>query len=125
MDCRATGTSVLPWIAVLKSEPRRIRLAGVQDVVEMVVDDALEHIARFTCVSFCFLDANKAIYSDCYKVILPNMVSGGILVADNAISDEAALRPKLDRALADTGVDEMIVPVGRGELVCRKVWKHE
>jgi hypothetical protein len=30
------------------------------------------------------------------------------------------LQPMLDRALEDPGVDALIVPLGGGELVCRK-----
>jgi caffeoyl-CoA O-methyltransferase len=52
--------------------------------------------------------------------VVPKLVSGGILVADNAINHEKTLRPMLDRALADDRVDAMIVPIGKGELVCRK-----
>ncbi len=48
------------------------------------------------------------------------MVPGGILVADNAINHEATLRPMLELALADERVDALIVPIGKGELVCRK-----
>lgn len=42
------------------------------------------------------------------------------LVADNAINHEITLRPMLNRALGDTRVDALIVPIGRGELLCRK-----
>jgi len=42
-------------------------------------------------------------------------------VADNAINFEHLLRPMLDRALADERVDAMVVPIGNGELVCRKL----
>jgi predicted O-methyltransferase YrrM len=48
------------------------------------------------------------------------MTTGGILVADNAMNHEATLRPMLRRALADDRVDAMVVPIGKGELVCRK-----
>jgi len=41
-------------------------------------------------------------------------------VADNAINHEATLRPMLDRAMRDERVDALIVPIGRGELLCRK-----
>jgi predicted O-methyltransferase YrrM len=47
------------------------------------------------------------------------MVTGGILVADNAINHRATLQPMLDRALEDERVDAMIVPIGNGELICR------
>ena len=46
--------------------------------------------------------------------------TGGILVADNAISHGDVLKPMLDRALADPRADAVVVPVGNGLLVCRK-----
>ena len=49
------------------------------------------------------------------------MVKGGLLVADNAIDFQETLKPMLDRALTDDRVDTLIVPIGKGELVCRKV----
>jgi caffeoyl-CoA O-methyltransferase len=51
---------------------------------------------------------------------VPRMVTGGILVADNAISHQAELRPMLDRAVCDERVDVVLVPIGTGDLICRK-----
>ena len=95
-------------------------LARVSDVVELVHGDALQYLPALSDIAFCFLDAEKEIYGQCYDAVIPNMVPGGILVADNAINHEATLRPMLERALADRRVDAMIVPIGKGELVCRK-----
>jgi predicted O-methyltransferase YrrM len=97
------------------------RLAGVEDVVELVHGDALKYVDHCRNIAFCFLDAEKEIYAECYEKMVPNMISGGILVADNAINHEATLRPMLDRALCDNRVDAMIVPIGKGELICRKI----
>jgi hypothetical protein len=49
------------------------------------------------------------------------MVRGGMIVADNAIDHQATLCPMLDRALSDDRVDALIVPIGKGELICRKI----
>jgi predicted O-methyltransferase YrrM len=49
------------------------------------------------------------------------LVRGGLLVADNAIDHAQALRPMLERALADERLDALVVPIGKGELVCRKI----
>ena len=57
---------------------------------------------------------------ECYENIIPRMVSGGILVADNAINHYESLKPMIDRALSDERVDALVVPIGKGELVCRK-----
>ena len=49
------------------------------------------------------------------------MVSGGILMADNVISHQSDLQPMIDRALGDTRVDSLVVPIGQGILLCRKL----
>lgn len=97
------------------------RLAGVEDVVDLVVGDAREHLADYDDISFCFLDAEKQAYGEFYEAIVPKMVAGGLFVADNAVSHKEILKPVLDRALSDDRVDAVIVPIGRGELVCRKL----
>ena len=97
------------------------RLAGVEDVVKLIVGDARDYLAAYQDISFCFLDAEKEIYADCYEAIIPNMVPGGLLIADNAINHRETLQPMLDRALQDKRVDAMVVPIGKGELVCRRV----
>jgi caffeoyl-CoA O-methyltransferase len=49
------------------------------------------------------------------------MTRGGLLIADNVVSHEAVLRSVTDHVLSDRRVDALIVPIGKGELVCRKV----
>ena len=124
LACRETGRK-LTTFEVLEEKARlareTFRMAGVEDVVELVVGDAREHLPGLDGISFCFLDAEKEIYADCYELVVPRLVGGGILVADNAVSHADALQPMLDRALADERVDAVILPIGRGELVCRKV----
>jgi predicted O-methyltransferase YrrM len=94
--------------------------ADVTDVAELVQGDALENLKKFDRVSFCFLDAEKEIYGDCYETVIPRMARGGVLVADNAINHYATLKPFIDRVLKDERVDAMVVPIEKGELVCRK-----
>jgi predicted O-methyltransferase YrrM len=54
-------------------------------------------------------------------VVVPNIVSGGLLVADNAINFREILQPMIARSLADERMDAMVVPIGNGELICRKI----
>ena len=115
---RITTYEILADKAVLAR--RTFEAAGVGDVVELVQGDALAHLPGLTEIAFAFLDAEKEVYGPCYEALIPRMVPGGILVADNAISHEASLRPILDRALHDERVDALIVPIGKGELLCRK-----
>jgi predicted O-methyltransferase YrrM len=72
-------------------------------------------------VAFCFLDAEKEVYESCYEAVVPRLVPGGLLVADNAINHAATLQPLIDRALGDRRVDALVVPIAKGELVCRKL----
>ena len=94
--------------------------AGVDDVVTLVHGDALEHLGGREGVGFCFLDAEKEDYLVHYEAVVPRLVPGGLLVADNAVDFEEALRPMLDRARSDERVDAMVVPYLHGELICRR-----
>jgi caffeoyl-CoA O-methyltransferase len=49
------------------------------------------------------------------------MVTGGLLVADNVISHKEILQPIVDQALADSRLDSLVVPIGLGELISRKL----
>jgi predicted O-methyltransferase YrrM len=93
----------------------------VEDTVKLVEGDARDYLSQYQNISFCFLDAEKEIYSECYEAVIPRLVNGGWLVADNAINHKETLQPLLDRALSDDRVDTLIVPIGKGELVCRKI----
>ncbi len=124
LACRARGRSlttfeVLPQKAELARQT--FSQARVGDVVRLVQGDFLEHADELGPVGFCFLDAEKEIYRACYDVVVPRLVLGGILIADNAVNHRETLQPMLDVALADDRVDALIVPIGKGELVCRKL----
>jgi predicted O-methyltransferase YrrM len=49
------------------------------------------------------------------------MRPGGLLLADNAIDFREVLQPMLDRAQHDPRVDSLIVPIGKGVLLCRRI----
>jgi predicted O-methyltransferase YrrM len=115
---RLTTFEVLPDKARLARET--FRRTEVTDVVQLVEGDFLEHVDEFREVAFCFLDAEKDVYEACYDAVVPKMVPGAILIADNATSHRDDLQSMLDRVLADDRVDAMVATVGKGELVCRR-----
>ncbi len=94
--------------------------AKVTGVVELVNGNAFDHIRDFEEIAFCFLDAEKDDYPEYYELIVPRLVPGGILAADNVLSHREILTPFTERALADERVDALVIPVGSGVLVCRK-----
>jgi len=99
---------------------KTFELAGIEEMVDLINGDARDYLKNYKDISFCFLDAGKEIYGDCYEAIIPNMISGGILIADNVISHRETLKPMIDRVLSDKRVDALIIPIGKGELFCRK-----
>lgn len=110
---------LLPEKAALARET--FRIANVGDMVELVEGDAREYLPSYSPVGFCFLDTEKEIYLDCYEQVVPNMVPGSLLLADNAINHQEALQPFLSRVMSDPRVDSLIVPIGKGVLVARCV----
>ncbi len=113
-----TTFEILPEKARLARET--FQAAGVENAVRLVEGDARQHLPRYCAIAFCFLDAEKEVYADCYEAVIPRLVPGGLLLADNAINHREALQPMLDRAMSDARVDSLVVPIGKGVLVCRR-----
>ncbi len=116
---RITTFEILPEKAALARET--FDQAGVAEYVDFVEGDALDHLAEIKDIAFCFLDAEKEVYAECYDLVVPSLVKGGLLVADNAISHQETLQPTIDLAITDPRLDALVVPIGTGELVCRRV----
>jgi caffeoyl-CoA O-methyltransferase len=97
------------------------RKAGIAPTINVVHGDVRNYISRFPPTAFCFLDAEKDVYVDCYEQIIPNLVPGGMLVANGALTQTDQLSMYLGRAYRDPRVDTLVVPIGRGLLICRKI----
>lgn len=123
LACRERGETLTTYeiLPAKAAMARRTFLeSGADDVVRLVEGDFLEHVSQFRDVSFCFLDAEKYVYAACYEAVVPRLVAGGLLVADNVISHQQDLQPMIDQALSDPRLDAVVVPIGKGELVCRR-----
>jgi len=122
--CKLTENKVITF-EILKEKvelaKETFKITDMERYIELIEGDARKFIKNFKKISFCFLDVTKRIYEECYDLVIPNMVRGGIFVADNAITHYETLKPMLEKALADKRVDALIVPVGKGELLCRKL----
>lgn len=115
---RVTTFEILEEKAARAAET--IRLAGVEEQVQLVHGDAIEQLPGYRGIAFCFLDIEKDLYPACYEQVVPRLVPGGLFVADNATSHAQELAAFLGQALADERVDALVVPIGKGLLVCRK-----
>ena len=72
-----------------------------------------DYLSKYKDISLCFLDTEKELYAHCCKIVIPSMVSGGILLADNVISHQSDLQSMIDRALKDNRVDSLVVSLHR------------
>ncbi len=124
LACKEAGKRVKTFEML----PEKIKLARetfkntkVEPYVELIEEDARQCLKQLKNISFCFLDAEKEYYEECYNHVIPNMVKGGILVADNVISHQDDLQTMLDKVFVDKRVDALIVPIGSGLLLCRKL----
>jgi predicted O-methyltransferase YrrM len=123
LACTEKGTP----LTTFEVSPDKVRVAretitaaGLEMVVTIVEGDARDYLPAYNDVAFCFLDAEKDVYIDCYRLIVPRLVQGGLLVADNVISHRDALRSFTNMAHADDRVDSVVVPIGTGLLTCRR-----
>jgi caffeoyl-CoA O-methyltransferase len=115
-------------ITTFELDPYKISLAKetfasaqVEEYVELVQGNVFDYLSSYKDLSLCFLDTEKELYVDCYDIVISNMVPGGILMADNVVSHQSDLQPMIDRALEDKRVDSLVVPIGQGILLCRKL----
>ena len=97
------------------------KVTNMSSFIDLVEGDARYYLKDYKNIAFCFLDAEKEVYEECYDLIVPNMVKGGFLIADNAINHYETLKLMIDKALSDPRVDALVVPIGKGELLCRKI----
>jgi len=115
---RVTTFEILEWKVRLARET--FAAAEVEDVVELVHADVRDGLAGVDGLSFAFLDAEKEDYAELYELVVPKLVQGGLLVADNVVDFRDAVQPMLDRAFGDVRVDAVVVPFLTGQLLCRR-----
>lgn len=96
-------------------------VAEVESQVELCVEDARVGLKSLDQISFCFMDLDKEYYQACYDIVVPRLVRGGFLLADNAISHANELVSFLENVSGDTRVDSIVIPIGKGGLFCRRI----
>ncbi|WP_300156106.1 class I SAM-dependent methyltransferase [Solidesulfovibrio sp.] len=124
LACRARGDVLVtidrdPDKMALAEET--LRLTGTGDVVRLARGDALEILAGFDDVAFAFVDANRDVLLPCAQLLVDRLVPGGILTADNVISHAHEIPGVVERILADPRLDGVVVPIGSGVLLARRV----
>jgi predicted O-methyltransferase YrrM len=90
--------------------------AGVSDLVDVRLGDALQTLAEeAVTIDFVLLDGWKDLYIPVLELLLPKLVPGAIIVADNIFTFKTAMRPYVARMqAANSGFHSVTVPIGAG-----------
>lgn len=111
--------------------------AGLADRIDLVLGPAAEtlpaHLGN-TRIDLAFIDADKPGYIAYWNEIVPRMRDGGLIIADNTMFDgkviapetdpsgkAAAIRSFNDHVRADPRVEAVMLAVGDGLTLARKV----
>lgn len=94
--------------------------------------DILTHNFNDGIIDLAFIDANKEQYLDYYKLIIPKIRVGGLVIADNVLwsghvveksigdADTEALKKFNNFVLSDDRVEKLLLPVRDGLYLIRK-----
>ena len=110
--------------------------AGVADRIDLRLAPAIETLRSLPdapTIDLAFVDADKGGYIAYYDELVPRLRPGGLLVADNVLwsgnvvdgddtsEDTEALRRFNDHASADPRTESVLLPVGDGFMLSRRV----
>ena len=107
--------------------------SGLADRIVFHIGDACEVIPRLTeRFDLVFIDADKRLYPEYYRLVFDKVVPGGIIVADDVLWDGKVLEPDSRDAQTrgilefnelvqrDDRVENILLPVRHGLMVIRK-----
>jgi predicted O-methyltransferase YrrM len=110
--------------------------AGVSDRIELRLGPGAQTLASLpqeASFDFAFIDADKVGYVQYWDLIVPRIRPGGVILVDNTLShggvvdpqdqDEstAGIRSFNDHACADSRVELVLLPIGDGLTLARKL----
>lgn len=94
---------------------RNIAAAGLEEWAELVEGDAFESLARIDDVfDLVFLDAEKRDYEALFALARGKLEPGGLVVADNVLSDPDTLAAYSTARQADPSLESLTIPLDRG-----------
>ena len=101
--------------AKLAASARNISDAGLDDWVEIIGGDAFESLERLDGpFDLVFLDAWKDDYEAFFRLARQRVDAGGVIVADNDVSDAARLAAYSAARQADPGLVSVTIPLDNG-----------
>jgi predicted O-methyltransferase YrrM len=117
VDGSLTSIEIDPARSSLARE--NLRIAGLQDIVELRVDDARAVLAASVDGGwhFIFLDAERPAYTGYWRDLVRVLAPRGLLAVDNAISHADELAEFRELVAHDDRVSEALAPTGAGVLL--------
>ena len=107
--------------AKIERARRNLSDAGVDVLVTILEGDAHQTLLALEgSFDLAFLDAEKEDYPAFLEPLVRLLRPGGLLVADNLLSHAEELAGFREAAESHPELECVLVPVPRGELVCRK-----
>jgi predicted O-methyltransferase YrrM len=116
-------------VTTLEMNPDKIALAranlaraGLDERVDIVAGPAADTLRDLSGpFDFIFLDADRPSYLTYLELVVPKLVTGGLLVADNVVSHASELQDYLARVKSHPALFSVTVPVGNGEEISLKL----
>lgn len=112
---------------------RYLKQAGIRDKVETIIGKGMDVLqSRKFSPDLVFIDADKENYLNYYKLVLPVLSKGGVILADNVLwsgrvtdpgvndPETSGLRDFAKFVVADTSVEKLLFPVRDGIMLLRK-----
>jgi caffeoyl-CoA O-methyltransferase len=121
------------WTSVARDYWQR---AGLTDRIELRLGPALQTLRELppgTSFDLAFIDADKTSYVAYWDLIVPMVRPGGVILVDNTLAhgrvvdlhqqDDAVqgIRRLNGRARADARVEQVLLPIGDGVTLARKL----
>lgn len=118
---------------VAEQAKRNFKLSGVDNIVQIMLGDALQIVPKFpdNCFDLIFQDVDKRLYPVLLKDCIRLLKKGGILIADDALFPAMKLEPKwndqvepireFNRLIAAApDLESTLMPIGDGIIVALK-----
>jgi predicted O-methyltransferase YrrM len=106
---------------------RNLRQAGVEEFVELRVQDAGELLAGSDdhAWDFIFLDAERPAYTSYWPDLRRVLAPSGLLIVDNVLSHAEQVADFREIVSADPTVIEALTPTGAGVLLVSAINPHQ
>lgn len=110
-----------------------VEKSGFADRIDFRLGPATEIIPTLDEVfDLVFIDADKPNYSNYYDLVIDKVRPGGFIIADNVLWSGKVIEPEMDentqalhdynrKILADSRVENILLPIRDGLMVARKI----